>query len=202
MAYRSTERTEARRAETRARITSAALALVAEGGYVAAQVAPVAERAGVAVGTVYRYFPSKDHLVLALVLREEEKFIDGTRRAFEENEDLDVAMERAMTFTLRFAHEHPLLDRLLATDAQTFLPYLTTQGLPVVTRAREAAVELLRERRPDLDEDELRGLFDVSARATLSYILTPSERSPERIARTMARTLSAAIAESGKRGVS
>lgn len=62
MAYRTTERTEARRAETRARIVAAALDLISEGGYVAAQVAAVAERAGVAVGTVYRYFPSKSDL--------------------------------------------------------------------------------------------------------------------------------------------
>jgi AcrR family transcriptional regulator len=62
VAYRSTEKTEARRAATRERIVTAALELIAEGGYVAAQVAAVAERAGVAVGTVYRYFPSKSDL--------------------------------------------------------------------------------------------------------------------------------------------
>ena len=62
LAYRSTERTEARRAETRERIVSAALELIAEGGYVAAPVAAVADHAGVAVGTVYRYFPSKSDL--------------------------------------------------------------------------------------------------------------------------------------------
>jgi AcrR family transcriptional regulator len=62
VAYRTTERTEARRAETRGRIVGAALELIAEGGYVNAQVAAVAERAGVAVGTVYRYFPSKSDL--------------------------------------------------------------------------------------------------------------------------------------------
>jgi AcrR family transcriptional regulator len=62
MAYRTTERTEARRAQTRERIVSAALELISEGGYVAAQIAAVAERAGVAVGTVYRYFPSKSDL--------------------------------------------------------------------------------------------------------------------------------------------
>ena len=67
MAYRTTERTEARRAETRERIVSAALELIAEGGYVAAQIAAVADRAGVAVGTVYRYFPSKEDLYLAIV---------------------------------------------------------------------------------------------------------------------------------------
>jgi hypothetical protein len=50
MAYRSTERTEARRAAVRGRIVTAALELISEGGYVNAQIAAVAERAGVAVG--------------------------------------------------------------------------------------------------------------------------------------------------------
>src|SRR3954453_2123982 len=69
MAYRTTERTEARRAETRRRITTAARELIGDGGYVAAQVAAVADRAGVAVGTVYRHFPSKSDL-FAEVFRE------------------------------------------------------------------------------------------------------------------------------------
>jgi AcrR family transcriptional regulator len=69
MAYRTTERTEARRAETRARITTAARQLIAEGGYVAAPIAAVAARADVAVGTVYRHFPSKSDL-FAEVFRE------------------------------------------------------------------------------------------------------------------------------------
>ena len=60
--YRPTERTEARRAATRERILDAALAQVAEGGYASASVQAVAARAGVAVGTVYRHFPSKSDL--------------------------------------------------------------------------------------------------------------------------------------------
>lgn len=62
MPYRPTERTEARRADTRERIVAAALAQVADGGYGSASVQAVAGRAGVATGTVYRYFPSKDDL--------------------------------------------------------------------------------------------------------------------------------------------
>jgi AcrR family transcriptional regulator len=62
VAYRPTARTEARRAEVRARIVRAALDLVRHGGYRAASVATVAERAGVATGTVYRHFPSKADL--------------------------------------------------------------------------------------------------------------------------------------------
>jgi AcrR family transcriptional regulator len=63
VAYRPTERTEARRTAARGRIVRAALELVARGGYREAQVAAVAKRAGVATGTVYRHFPSKADLL-------------------------------------------------------------------------------------------------------------------------------------------
>ncbi|WP_205699551.1 TetR/AcrR family transcriptional regulator [Conexibacter sp. SYSU D00693] len=63
MAYRPTERTEARRLAARGRIVRAALELVAAGGYREASVAAVAKRAGVATGTVYRHFPGKAELV-------------------------------------------------------------------------------------------------------------------------------------------
>jgi AcrR family transcriptional regulator len=62
MPYRSTERTEARRLATREEIARAALAQVAAGGYASATVQSVARRARVAVGTVYRHFPSKGDL--------------------------------------------------------------------------------------------------------------------------------------------
>jgi len=46
---------------------AAAEALASESGMGAVQIAPVAQRAGIAAGTVYRYFPSKTALVAALV---------------------------------------------------------------------------------------------------------------------------------------
>jgi AcrR family transcriptional regulator len=81
MAYRSTERTEARRAETRRRIVAAARGLIAEGGYVAAQVAAVADRAGVAVGTVYRHFPSKSELFAQVFREASQHEVDAMRDA-------------------------------------------------------------------------------------------------------------------------
>lgn len=83
MAYRSTERTEARRAEVRGRIVTAARDLIAEGGYVAAQVAAVAERAGVAVGTVYRHFPSKSELFAEVFREASQREVDAMRDAVE-----------------------------------------------------------------------------------------------------------------------
>jgi AcrR family transcriptional regulator len=51
----------------RQRIVEAAIELGTEGGYDAVHMRVVAERAGVALATVYRYFESKDHLLSAAV---------------------------------------------------------------------------------------------------------------------------------------
>lgn len=56
-----TERQEARRR----RILHASAQLASRGGFDALQMREVAEAAGVALGTLYRYFPSKVHLLVA-----------------------------------------------------------------------------------------------------------------------------------------
>jgi len=62
MAYRRTERVEEQLQEKRERILQAVRQVVGEVGFRGAQVAIVAEAAGVATGSVYRYFPSKGEL--------------------------------------------------------------------------------------------------------------------------------------------
>ena len=52
----------------RERVIAAATELAAEGGYDAVQMRDVAARANVALGTIYRYFSSKDHLLGAAML--------------------------------------------------------------------------------------------------------------------------------------
>ncbi len=52
----------------RQRVIDAAMGLGLEGGYEAVQMRDVAARAGVAMGTVYRYFTSKDHLLAATLV--------------------------------------------------------------------------------------------------------------------------------------
>ena len=49
----------------RQRVIDAAMSLALDGGYEAVQMRDVAARADVAMGTVYRYFSSKDHLLAA-----------------------------------------------------------------------------------------------------------------------------------------
>jgi AcrR family transcriptional regulator len=67
MPYRQTDNVARKLAARRDAILTAAGEAAAEGGMAAVQMAPVAQRAGIAAGTVYRYFPSKTDLVAALV---------------------------------------------------------------------------------------------------------------------------------------
>ena len=55
---------------------AAALAQVAEGGYSSAAVQPIARRAGVAVGTLYRHFPSKSRLFAEVFRRTAQRELD------------------------------------------------------------------------------------------------------------------------------
>ena len=67
MPYRQTENVVRKLAARHDAILTAACEAAATGGMAAVQIAPVAERAGIAAGTVYRYFPAKTELVAALV---------------------------------------------------------------------------------------------------------------------------------------
>ena len=55
-------------APRRERVVRAALELGADGGYDAVQMRDVAARAEVTLGTIYRYFPSKDALLLSVMV--------------------------------------------------------------------------------------------------------------------------------------
>ena len=81
MPYRRTENVVRRLAEREQAILDAASAVAAEGGMAAVQIAGVAARAGIAAGTVYRYFPSKTDLVAELVATIAGRELDAMKAA-------------------------------------------------------------------------------------------------------------------------
>ncbi len=76
---------EQKRLETRERIYAAALAEFREAGFQKAQIDRIVERAGVARGTFYFHFPTKEHVLLELQRRAEtnitERIAESPRRA-------------------------------------------------------------------------------------------------------------------------
>jgi AcrR family transcriptional regulator len=71
--------TAAQRAR-RERILAATLGLASRGGYEAVQMREVAERSEVALGTLYRYFPSKIHLLVSAMASEVDRLSGRLQR--------------------------------------------------------------------------------------------------------------------------
>lgn len=105
MVYRRTERVARRQADKRAAILAAARGLVAEGGWPAVQMDDVAIRAGVATGTVYRYWSSKAELCAAIVAEVSTREVGVVRAVAESDgaprERLEAAVRVFATRALR-----------------------------------------------------------------------------------------------------
>jgi AcrR family transcriptional regulator len=109
MPYRRTENVVRRLAEREQTILAAAWALAAEHGMGAVQIAAVAERAQIAAGTLYRYFPSKAGLVAALVAAIAARELDAMRAAAAAAPGPLSALAAAIaTFAARALHERTL----------------------------------------------------------------------------------------------
>lgn len=84
MAYRRSPRMQARLDDNRQRIRDAARQIIGQGGFRNAQMANVADVAGVSIGSLYRYFPSKAELfidVLGAAADNEIRRLDGIVQA-------------------------------------------------------------------------------------------------------------------------
>lgn len=68
-------------AKRRRRVMSAAMSLAANGGYENVQMRDVASEADVALGTLYRYFPSKEYLLVSVLLELVEDLRSGLEHA-------------------------------------------------------------------------------------------------------------------------
>ncbi len=66
---------DARRRETRARLFAEALAEMSRRGFAAADVSAIASAAGVARGTFYFHFPTKEHVLIELERDEETRIV-------------------------------------------------------------------------------------------------------------------------------
>jgi AcrR family transcriptional regulator len=77
-------RRERQKITRRRRIVTAARRLFARRGYGSTAIEDVAAAAGLAVGTVYNYFPSKSDLLAAIIRRETEKMIECGRRVLDD----------------------------------------------------------------------------------------------------------------------
>ncbi|MBB5911251.1 AcrR family transcriptional regulator [Nocardia transvalensis] len=91
---------EVRRLQTRERLLGAAVSEFKRMGMAAADVGAIVAAAGVAHGTFFFHFPTKEHVLLALEQREEERITAQFARVFDTDHDLASALQEAVRLVL------------------------------------------------------------------------------------------------------
>ena len=107
----------------RTRLLDAVVELVADGVDDDMQMKDIAERADVALGTVYRYFSSKDHLIAAALLEWARSLEGGgARRAMPTGSPAD-RLSAVLRHALRAYQRQPAFARLLVLVANSADPF-------------------------------------------------------------------------------
>ncbi|MEP7022678.1 MAG: cholesterol catabolism transcriptional regulator KstR [Actinomycetota bacterium] len=146
------EFTSAAQRDRRKRILDATLALASKGGYEAVQMRTVAEQANVALGTLYRYFPSKIHLLVSGLAREFERTQEKLDRTAIPG---DTPYER-MLFVLgritRFMQRDPLLTEAMTRAFMFADPSAATEVNTVARLMERTLTRAMHEGEPTADE--------------------------------------------------
>ncbi|GAA3438176.1 TetR/AcrR family transcriptional regulator [Kutzneria kofuensis] len=133
----------------------------------------VARRAGLSRATVYRRFENKNVLVQAALVRESARFFGEIVAAIG---PLPTAAERLVegfVVGLRKVRTDALLTRLLISDPEELVPYLTLRGSGVIAAASDFLVSQYEEvAGPSMSRDP-RVLAEILVRLAISFTLTP-----------------------------
>lgn len=148
----SAPETSAQRAR-RARILQATLSLASRGGYDAVQMREVAERSEVALGTLYRYFPSKVHLLVSAMGHELERMRSRLQRRTIPG---DTRLERVSYVLERTTHSlqrdpnltEAMVRAMMAADAG-----VATEVSAVRNQMAELIIDAMRAGRPATADD-------------------------------------------------
>ncbi|MFI0899511.1 TetR/AcrR family transcriptional regulator [Streptomyces sp. NPDC020983] len=192
--------TTARRQATRRKLYAAAVTLIAEQGFSATTVDEIAERAGVAKGTVYYNFASKNDLFEELLRDGVGRLRDALRQAAGAARErggsgvdaLDAMILAGLTFIVR----HPSFTQLYVAELwrtnrawQDTLALVRTEAVSVVEEVLAAAVadgELSDEIDVPLTASALFGMVLVAA---LDWQAFQPERSVEDVHAALSRLL-------------
>ena len=150
----------------------------------------IAAAAGVSRQTLYKEFGNRNEFGLAFVIHEGERFLDDVDAAvLEHRDDPRAAVGAALELFLRTAGEDPLIRILLSDDGTGgMLPFVTTQGMPVVQWATARLATTIEEGWPEAPKADVLLLSESLVRLAISYITAPSE-SPEDTATAVADLL-------------
>jgi AcrR family transcriptional regulator len=125
---------EAKRLQTRERLLGAAISEFKRSGMADADVGDIVAAAGVAHGTFFFHFPTKEYVLLELEQREEQRIATQFRRFLQSEHDLKASLEEAVRLVVA-------LERRLGPQLfKDFLALHFSQTRPPVEDGRDHAL--------------------------------------------------------------
>jgi AcrR family transcriptional regulator len=145
----------------------------------------VASAAGVSRQTLYKEFGSRDEFAQAFVIHVGERFLGDVDAAVREHlDDPRAAIDAALETFLRTASKDPVVRVLLSDDGTGgMLPFVTTQGMPVVIFATARLFETISAGWPEAPPEKAQLLAESLVRLAISYVTAPSGEPEETAAR-------------------
>lgn len=162
---------------TTERILGAALEQAEDFGLRRFTIDDVARRVRVSRVTIYRYFPKKDQLLNAVLMRELRRFLTKVDAVIAAQPTPEAKLIEGLTFCLAFLRGHRLLNRLLRTEPELILPHLTTQAGNLIAAARAWIAGHIRAEiasgRLNLPDQDVDSAAELLARTVISLVVTP-----------------------------
>lgn len=166
---------------TRERILEGAREAVALHGVAKLGMADVCASAGLSRGTLYRYFGSREALLLALSRREAERFRDHVLAAAREAATSEARLAVLLASAMQEVQAHRALQRLLESDPARVLAAIRSQFAALRGQLREILGGDLERLTPVerglVDADQL---ADWITRLLVTYYLVPDDE-PDRM---------------------
>ncbi len=165
--------------QNQAKVLDAALVAFLDFGIKRTSMVEVARRGGLSLATLYRRFAGKNDLIQAVGLRQARQFIEDVDAVVARQIESDAsAEEQILELFVAFLaglRGNKLLDRLLKTEPEMVLPYLTVQGGPVIELGRDYLAEFIARLQAEgkLAQYDPLPFAEMLARNSLSMALTP-----------------------------
>jgi len=178
-------------------ILDAAAVEFGEKGFHEGSISGITRRAGVALGSFYTYFDSKDEVFRALVRDMSEQVKEHVGPAIRQASD-QIAAERAgLLHFIKFAREHKeiyrIIDEAEFVDPESFRMHYATTAERIASRLRAAADR--GEIRDDISEIHAWAIMGMNVFLGLRYSVWDDSRDAEAIADAVASMLARGIAK-------
>jgi TetR/AcrR family transcriptional regulator, fatty acid metabolism regulator protein len=173
------------REDKRRRIIDAAVKVFAEKGFFGAKVSEIADAAGVADGTIYLYFKSKDDILISLFQEKMSEIVKQLQAILSDLPDPETKMRRYVIEHLKLVASQPELMQVLTVELRqsarfikeyspkAFARYLAVIGM-IIEEGQRAGVF-----RKDIDAGILRrALFGLIDELSLEWVLRSRDDKP------------------------